>query len=50
MVCCALAGVLLQIEIQRGKEPMSELLHSQKFGATHGCTLRLIEGCQFAGF
>jgi hypothetical protein len=29
---------------------MRELPHSQKFGATAGCTLRLIEGCQFAGF
>jgi tRNA(Leu) C34 or U34 (ribose-2'-O)-methylase TrmL len=29
---------------------MSELWHLQKFGATAGCTLRLIESCQFAGF
>jgi hypothetical protein len=50
MVCCALTGVLLHVEIQRGKEPMRELPHLQKFGAAAGCTLRLIEGCQFAGF
>ncbi len=38
---CAVLGVLLVLEIQRGKEGMKSMTYNSTIGATAGCTLRL---------
>ena len=43
IVVCAVTGVILSIEIQRGKEAMREARHSARIGCTAACTLRGVE-------
>ena len=40
-ITCAILGVLLAMEIQRGKEGMKSKQFNSEIGATAGCTLRL---------
>ena len=40
-VACATTGVMLGIEIQRGKEAMREAAHANKLGVQAACTIRL---------
>jgi hypothetical protein len=42
-VACPKTGVMLHLEIQRGKEGMKGSRHNASMGATAGCTLRLLE-------
>jgi hypothetical protein len=49
VVCCAETGVMLYIEIQRGKDTMRKQKYSSLLGATAGCTLRLAEGSAYCG-
>lgn len=44
-----LLGVLLHLELQRGKIPMQKKKWSKKLGGTAGCTLRLAEATQYSG-
>jgi len=47
--CCSVAGVLLFLEIQRGKEAMGEAKYSHEIGGTAACTARLVEESQYCG-
>ena len=42
-VCCALSGLMLHMEIQRGKAGMKDAKYNRSHGATAGCTRRLTE-------
>ena len=42
-VCCSITGVMIFMEIQRGKDGMKEIKYNREFGATAGCTIRLAE-------
>ena len=42
-------GILLFLEVQRGKEGMRESKYFELFGATMSCTLRLVEGSSYSG-
>ena len=48
-VCCAYTGVMLFVELQRGKAVMPSEKYSEIFGCTAACTLRLAEGTQHCG-
>ena len=48
-VCCALTGVMLHMELQRGKAMMPKQKYGEQFGATAACTLRLAESTQHGG-
>ena len=39
--CCARSGVMLFMELQRGRKGMKDADHNRELGATAGCTLRL---------
>jgi len=41
-------GVLVHLEIQRGKEGMKGAKYNASIGATAGCTLRCLEACATA--
>ena len=43
------SGVLLFIEIQKGKIPMQKMKYSKELGGTAACTARLVEGSQYSG-
>jgi hypothetical protein len=45
VVVCAVAGIVVWLELQRGKSPMRELEFARESGVTAGCTLR---GCRDA--
>jgi hypothetical protein len=45
VVVCAVTGIVVWLELQRGKSPMRELEFARESGATAGCTLR---GCRDA--
>ena len=49
VVCCAETGVMIYIEIQRGKHGMRKQKYSALLGATAACTLRLAEGSAYCG-
>ena len=49
MVWDAITGVMLFVELQRGKEPMRKKRYWDESGATAACTLRLTEGSQHLG-
>ena len=49
VVCCAETGVMIYMEIQRGKDAMRKQKYSALLGATAGCTLRLAEGSAYCG-
>lgn len=40
-VACAETGVMLHLELQRGKEPMKHSDYHRELGATAACTLRM---------
>ena len=40
---CSQSGVMLHLELQRGKEGMRDAIHNRDIGNTAGCTLRLAE-------
>ena len=42
-------GIMLKLEIQRGKMPMRAMPYSKELGGTAGCTMRLIEGTEYSG-
>ena len=42
-VCCAITGVMMVMEIQRGKDGMQDIKYNREYGATAGCTMRLAE-------
>jgi hypothetical protein len=42
-------GIMIHIEIQRGKEPMKRQQYSLSHGATTACTLRMAESCKKCG-
>ena len=42
-------GIMLRLEIQRGKMPMRAMPYSKELGGTAGCTMRLIEGTEHSG-
>ena len=44
-VACPTTGVILFLEIQRGKEGMKDQVHHRALGATAGCTVRMSERC-----
>ena len=48
-VCCARTGVMLHMELQRGKKSMPKEKYGEQFGATAACTLRLAENTQHGG-
>ena len=48
-VCCASTGVMLYVELQRGKAVMPKEKFAEEFGCTAACTLRLVEGTQYCG-
>ena len=48
-VACAETGVLLFVEVQRGKRGMLESKFQKEFGATSACTLRLVQGTKNTG-
>jgi hypothetical protein len=47
-VACPKTGVLVHLEIQRGKEGMKGAKYNGSIGATAGCTLRCMEACATA--
>ena len=44
-IACPITGVMLFLEIQRGKDGMKDQLHHRALGATAGCTVRMSERC-----
>jgi hypothetical protein len=42
-IACGLLGILICLEIQRGKEAMKTKEFNASFGATAGCTMRLAQ-------
>ena len=42
-VCCGVSGLMVHMEIQRGKDGMKEARYNRSHGATAGCTRRLAE-------
>jgi hypothetical protein len=45
----SIAGIVLALEIQRGKLPMRQLQYCQELGATTACTLRLCQAAAYSG-
>ena len=41
--CCSETGVMMFVELQRGKVGMKEARYNKELGATAGCTVRLAE-------
>ena len=46
-VACSKTGIILFLEIQRGKEGMRQAKYSREHGGTTACTMRLVEGSCF---
>lgn len=46
--CCTATGIMLHMEVQRGKEGMKRF-HDQRAGATSACTLRLSQAVNNCG-
>jgi hypothetical protein len=42
-------GIMLHLEVQRGKEPMKQLQYSLAYGATAGCTMRMAQAVKKCG-
>jgi hypothetical protein len=42
-MACPKTGCMLNLEIQRGKDGMKEMMYNNRIGATSGCTLRMME-------
>ena len=47
IVCCALTGCIIHIEVQEGKDLMRDKDYSKEFGATAGCTVCLARGSKY---
>jgi Transposase IS4 len=46
---CGVSGCLLHIEIQKGKDAVREAEHSEAYGVTSACTLRLANASVHSG-
>ena len=49
VVCCAITGCILHIEVQEGKDAMQAKKYSSELGATAGCSARLIRNTRYCG-